>query len=248
MHGRPTRTPAQVALALVAVVGCSKGTAATASIDAPPRDALGGEGGGAYEHRIQIDGIDDFLSAEQFATTSASYEARVTWDADNVYVGYTGADLDPQTADTATKWLFVYLDVDPGTANGSTTSEAYNTQGATFPAGFRADAYVRWKCDATLLSMKQFDGAVWTDGTPPPAARGGSFVEIAIPRAAIGAGPALQLVTWMINEKPNAEGSYAGLYAGNFTDGYAPNLALAHYLKIDFAAARDPNDPANQGP
>jgi hypothetical protein len=235
---------------LLVLAACSKGNA-KADIDAAPkRDAAndGPDASTAYRHTIQIDGVDDFLSAEQFPTTSAGYDARVTWDDDNVYVGYSGTDLDPATADTATKWLFVYLDSDPGAPNGALVSETYNTQGATFPTGFRADYYVRWKSDATLLSLKQYNGATWDDHTTvPPAARGGSYVEIAIPRAAIGGGN-VHLVTWMINEKPNEEGTYAGLYAGHFVDGYHANLALAKYLKIDFGATRDPNDVANQGP
>lgn len=233
------------------IAACSKGSA-TGSIDAAPKvDAKETDAApGVYAHEIVIDGIDDFLSAEQFSTTSTGYDARVTWDADNLYVGYSGADLDPTAADTATKWLFIYVDVDPGMPNGALVDETYNTQGATFPAGFRADYYVRWRCDATLLTLKKHDGAAWVDqATVPPAARGGSFVEIAIPRAVLGASVGkMSLVAWMINEKANVESSYAGLYAGNFVDGYAANLALTKYLAIDFASARDPNDVANQKP
>ena len=240
--GYDARVMKRLAL-LVALGACSKGSA-SATIDGPAQDGTPVDAG-AYAHRIMIDGVDDFLSAEQFPTTSAGYGARVSWDADNLYVGYTGADLDPAAADTTTKWLFVYIDNDPGTANGAAVNETYTTQSATFPAGFRADYYVRWRCDATLFSFKQFNGT-WTDAAPPAAARGGTFVEIAIPRAVLGA--KVNIVSWMINEKANVESSYAGLYATNFTDGYAANLALTKYLKIDFAAPRDPNDAANEGP
>jgi hypothetical protein len=232
---------------LLALAACSKGNAG-GSIDAPMKDAPMVDAG-PYSHRIMIDGVDDFLSGEQFMTTSAGYTARVTWDADNLYLAYAGEDLDPATAGSSTKWLFIYIDVDPGMPNGATVNETYNTQGATFPSGFRADYYVRWKCDASLLSVKQFSGAVWMDNAlVPPASRVGSFVELAIPRALLAPSPRISLVTWMINEKNNAEGSYAGLYANNFTDGYAMNLALTKFLKIDFTAQRDPNDPANAGP
>lgn len=237
---------------LLVIAACSKGSA-TGALDAPPSqiDAKATDAApGVYAHRIQIDGIDDFLSAEQFATTSAGYDARVTWDADNIYVGYSGPDLEPSAAEAATKWLFVYIDVDPGTQNGALVDELYNTQAATFPAGFRADYYVRWKCDATLLSLKKFAGGTWTDeATVPPAARGGSYVELAIPRATLGANAtSMSLVAWMINEQANVESSYGGLYAGNFVDGYSANLALTKFLKIDFTSARDPNDSVNQGP
>ena len=55
-------------------------------------------------------------------------------------------------------------------------------------------------------------------------------------------------MTWMINEKNLAEGSYAGLYTNNFTDGYATNLALTAYLQADFLSSRTPNDAANRKP
>ena len=233
---------------LCALAACSKGSA-SASLDAPPKkDAADPDGQQLYRHTIQIDGTDDFLSSEQFPTTSTGYTARVAWDNDAIFVGYSGSDLDPATVDTSTKWLFVYVDVDPGMAKGALVNEMYNTQGATFPAGFRADFYVRWKCDATLLSLKTFSNNTWMEGTAPQAARAGSFVEFAIPRSVIVPTDRVDVVTWMINEKNGAEGSYAGIYTGNFTDGYAANLALTKFLKIDFTSARDPNDPANQGP
>lgn len=233
---------------LCALGACSKGSAA-GSVDAPPKkDASDPDAVMPYRHTIQIDGVDDFLSGEQFPTTSVGYGARVAWDEQSIYVGYSGADLDPATAETSTKWLFVYVDADPGMGTGALVDETYNTQAATFPAGFRADFYVRWKCDATLLSLKTFSGAMWMEGTAPQASRGGSFVEFAIPRSVIVTSDRVDLVAWMINEKNGAESSYAGIYAGNFTDGYAPNLALTKFLKIDFTSMRDPNDPANQGP
>ncbi len=242
-----TRLAMIVALATVA---CSKG-AATGNIDAPPADSNvdAPDADTTYHHTITIDGVDDFLSPEQFATTSAGYDARITWDAQNLYVGYSGTDLDPAAADTATKWLFVYLDVDPGMPNGSLVDESYNTQGGTFPTGFRADYYMRWKCDASLLSLKKYNGAAWADdATVPNAGHGGSFVELALPRAVLGTSSKISVVTFMINEKQNAEGTYAGLYAGNFTDGYHPSLLITKFLKIDFASMRDPNSPMNQGP
>jgi len=242
--------------ALLALAACSSATPAGGGtpdaardakpdVDAAPPDALG-----PYRHTIAIDGTDDFGVNERFATTSASFAARVTWDADNIYVGYMGPDLDPATQNAAQKWLFVYLDVDPGTANGAPTSLTYNTQGATFPTGFGADFYVRRKSDGSLLALEQFQsGTTWTThATVLPFARGGTYVELAIPRAAIGTSDKVGLVAWMINETQNLEGTFAGLYADNFVDGYAANLALAKYLEIDFTARRDPNDAANQAP
>src|SRR5688572_10489783 len=108
---------------LCALAACSKGNASPSMDASPKKDASDPDGQQLYRHTIQIDGVDDFLSAEQFPTTSAGYGARVTWDNDNIFVGYSGADLDPAAAETATKWLFVYVDADPGMGRGALVNE-----------------------------------------------------------------------------------------------------------------------------
>jgi hypothetical protein len=214
------------------------------AIDMPvPIDA------GPYRHTIAIDGVDDFTSAETFGTTSSpGYAARVTWDADNVYVGYSGPDLDPAAANTATKWLFLYVDLDPGTATGALDSATYRTQHAAFPTGFGAELYARYRCDATFAEIDAFAANAWTMTAPLASAHTGTFVELAIPRSLFGGATTIGLVTWMINEQQDLEGSYAGLYPGNFTDGYSAALPLTHYLRADFSLSRTPNDVANQAP
>lgn len=193
----------------------------------------------AYRHTITLDGTDDFTAGERFDTTSTSFQASVTWDDLNLFVGYSGPDLSTTVGDASTKWLFIYLDTSSG---GAAQSEQYNTQRATFPTGFEADYYVRYRVDGTLTSLKRYDGSAWVDATPAPtAAQAGTFVELGIPLSSISAGTSLSLVTWMINEKALAEGSYAGLYSDNFTDGYAMNLALTRALAIDFMSANEPN-------
>jgi len=218
-------------------------------VDAPPSDGTPDDGAGVYSHTITIDGVDDFVASETFPTTSTGYTARVAWDADNLYIGYSGPDLDPTALDTSTKWMFVYLDLDPDQATGATQSELYNTQRATFPSGFSADLYARWKCDATFDTLEHFDGGdLWSTIATPVGGHAGDFVEFAIPRAQLGGAQVVGLVTWMINEKPNFEGSFAGLYADNFVDGYAQDLSLTGYLKVDFTSTAAPNDPANRAP
>lgn len=200
-----------------------------------------------YRHAIVLDGNDDFASGDTFDTTSSpTFLARVAWDDVNLYVGYSGPDLAPTATDAAQKWVFVYLDTSAG---GQTQGEQYNTQRATFPSGFGAEYYVRYKCDGTFATLERFDGADWITASPAPStAQSGTFVELSIPLSAIGAGPALGVVTYMINEKSLSEGSYAGLYPNNFVDGYAANLALSAYLRADFTSPRVPNDLANRRP
>jgi len=214
---------------------------------AAPDDAPVDVAAGAYRHTITIDGTDDFVVAEIFGTSSTDYAAKLSWDNENLYLGYSGADFDPAAPATATKWLFAYLDLDPGAVSGAATSQLYRTQQATLPAGFGAEFYVRLKCDATVVSLEQHQaGGTWVTAATPVSARAGTFVELAIPRSTFGGATTIGVVTWMINEQQGVEGTYAGLYAGTFTDGY--NKSPTKYLRADFTSARVPNDPANQKP
>ena len=194
-------------------------------------------------HTITLDGIDDFRADEQFATTSApSFVARVTWDANNLYVGYGGPDLATTAPDAGTKWLLVHVDTDPGAATGAASAETYNSQAASFPAGFGAEHYARWKVDGTLASLRSYSTGSWGDAAATlGAAQQQTFVELAIPRTLLGASTTLGVVTFMINEKALAEGTYAGLYAGSFTDGYSPAMPVTRYLRLDLAVPEPPN-------
>jgi len=265
------RSALQRATFLVGLCGCS--TASSPQLDGsvvPPKDMANPPGDmpadmappvdmmfpgdelQVYAHTVVLDGFDDFSANEQFTTTSNSFTARVAWDAQNLYIGYAGPDLDPAAPDTKTKWMFAYIDVDPGGATGSLESQKYNTQKATFPAGFGAEFYVRWKCDATFVTLEQYAGGVtWTTtAVTPTSGHAGQFIELAVPRSALGATPPSQLglVTWMINEKAGVEGTFAGLFTGNFTNGYGPALALTKYLRVDFTSVHPPDDPANVAP
>ena len=217
-----------------------------AAIGAMP-DAMPDAAGSAspYRHTITIDGFDDFVAAEQFTTTSSpTYSAKLSWDDDHLYLGYHGDDF---VTGSATKWVFAYLDVDPGAATGAAASQTYNTQSATLPVGFGAEYYLRHKTDNTLTSLQMWNGTVWVaTAVTPVGLQSNGYFEMSIPRAALGSPARLGLTTWMINEGNNVESTYAGLYTGNFTDGYAANLTT--YASIDFASARPPNDVANRIP
>jgi hypothetical protein len=199
-----------------------------------------------YRHVITIDGTDDFSPSDLVATTSSSFTARIAWDDANLYIGYEGPDLATSTSDADKKWLFVYLDT---AAGGETQSEQYNTQRVTFPGTFAADYYARYKIDGTFASLQHASSGTWSTASPTPmTGQSGMFVELSIPLSAIGAGTSLDLVTYMINEKALAEGTFAGLYAGNFTDGYAANMQLTAFMHADFTSQRTPSDSANKRP
>ena len=131
--------------------------------------------------------------------------------------------------------------------HGAATSVLYRTQRATFPTGFGAELHARYKADGSFHEVATYNGTTWVPTAVGQAGHATDVVELSIPRANLGAGP-IGVVTWMINEKDLAEASYAGLYAGNFTDGYAANLALTKYLRVDFDAPQAPIDPTNVRP
>lgn len=224
--------------------------ASAVDADPPVPDAAPDAGTSPYRHTILIDGTNDFAAGDTFATTSdPEYVAHASWDDANVYLGYRGPDLDPAAVDASTKWLFVYLDADPGAATGAAASMTYNTQHAAFPAGFGAELYYRWKCDGSFATLEVLEGTTWvTSPTAITVARSGDFLELALPRSLFAGAGVVGITAWMINEKPGLESSYAGLYQDNFTDGYAADLGLTRYLAADFSSAANPSDPSHAAP
>lgn len=225
----------------------------SANLDEEPADAGesfdgnsspdGNTGMTPYRHTITIDGIDDFSDGERFATTSQSFQASITWDATSIFLGYSGPDIESTTPDAATKWLHVYLDTQTG---GTTAGETYNTQTPSFPTGFEADFYFRWKADGTLTDLKHWDGDSWEVLKTTTAERMGSFVETAVLLSDIGSPSNLSVLSFMLNEKDMAEACFAGLYADSFTDDYHMTLSPGHYLAADMASFRSPNDALNK--
>ena len=220
----------------------------------PPDAAVDLDGAQPYRRTIVIDGTNDFVSDETFATTSGSYSAYVSWDESSLFIGYNGDDIATSAADSDQKWLMVYLDVDPGNGTGAAVGEQYNTQEPGFPAGYGAEYYYRWKSDDSFEDLQSFaGGTTWTvETTAIDAAVNGTYAEVAIPLALLGAPESLGVVALMLNEKPVSEWAYAGLYATSFVDGYYDEqvgpIPIAQYLAADFASPRVPNDAANRQP
>ena len=251
-------------LACLAVAGCSTAaapaTADSAPIGDPDAAAAPAPDGGAdafdasapsdaappepYRHSITVDGTSSFTGAEVFATTTESFSAYATWDDDTLYIGYLGADV---AADDPGKWLLVYLDVGAG---GSPDGERYNTQTPGFPEGFRADYYYRWQSSGGIEDVTEWSGGAWRAAPQVAAtsARGGSFLEAALPFADLGDPERLGLVLFWVNETDGLEAAYGGLYADSFTDCYHASIPVARYPSIDRASPLSPNDDANRRP
>jgi len=226
------------------------------STDATDADgeADAGDSGAPYRHTITVDGTNDFDVADKLTTTSTGYDAYVTWDATSLYVGYYGVDIG--SGATTSKWVFVYIDVDPSASTGATTGEQYNHQRPKFPTGFSADYYYAWKTDDSYAQFKKYATGAWSTATSTIAkARDSakSFVDIKIPLADLGSPTKFSVVTMMMNEATSGEWSYAGLFSGSYTDGYYPassgtDVPIKYWLQVDLASSAAPSALANRKP
>jgi hypothetical protein len=197
-----------------------------------------------YGHAIAIDGTNDFTPQEAFTTTSgSSYTAYVTWDASNLYVAYQGPDVG-----AAGRWLLVYLDVGPG---GLGTGTLINTQQVTLPVGFPADWQIATRLDGSFQGVWNVQSGAWVMTSTSPAltfARSGTFIELAVPRAAIGNPAAAGVVALLMNETAGSEWSYAGLWPDAFPDGYYGHVPVARWLRADWTSELPPNDVSHRRP
>ncbi len=221
------------------------GTDASADVRVDAPADVGPDAGPPWRHTITIDGTNDFTAAsESIPTTSTGYTAYVTWDATYLYVGYQGADV---ASAAVTRWVLVFLDNNPGAAGGATSSPTYNTEAVGFPAGFAPEFYLRWRASNDFQTLEQYAAGAWTTSTTVPQTfQTGTFVEFRIPLAAIGSPTRVGITTLMLNEAPGVEAAYAGLYAGNFTDGYHATVPVTAYLLADLASTVAPNSASNR--
>jgi hypothetical protein len=198
-----------------------------------------------YRHTITIDGTNDFIPAqEQFATTSNGYNAYVSWDANNLYCGYSGPDI---AAGDSNKWFLIYVDVDPGANTGASTGYAFNTQAPTFPAGFSPKYLLRWITDNSYSNILSWNGSSWQNpGFTFNFSQNGTYIETSLSLSNIGSPSKMSLTAFMIDEQSGSEWTYGGLYADNFTDGY--NVSPLHWLSIDLSSPLAPNTSGNEKP
>jgi hypothetical protein len=213
---------------------------------APPQDAGPSEGGseaGPGTAHV-VDGLNDFAPGEKFATTStavdASYHAYAAWDAKNIYFGMEGNDVSAGTANAGNKWVMMYIGRDA--VVGSTSGLPYDTAGdvqqPTLP--FPASIHLRWKVSGDYTNVQQWNAAMtkWEDAplVPLTVFRQGSFVEMAVSRAALGSPTKIQLVMNMLIEgsaSVHNDFTYAGVPSNAFTDLKDPDFL--HYFELDLS-------------
>jgi hypothetical protein len=186
------------------------------------------DSGGTTTHKI--DGVNDFKDAtDKFITSSAGYEGFVAWDSKNLYLGMSGTDIGAGAS--ATKWVLVYVD---GGAQTTQTGQSYGGQQPTLP--FAASFHVGLKTDLSFTNKQKWDGGNWVDAGfsfVPVAARKNSFLEVAIPLAALGNPTKVKVHVSMINEASGGEWTYSAMPSTSITDGLDPNYSK--YFEFDLA-------------
>jgi hypothetical protein len=138
----------------------------------------------AYTHTIAMTGsVADFTAvAEQVPTADAGAFAYVSWDTNNLYVGF-----DKGTAFASSDTVHFYIGGPSGGTQTNDTAKILSPQ--TLPAKFNAAYHVWWKVANTDTGADAFSAGAWAPASFVPTIRfnqGSTFVEISIPRSGIG--------------------------------------------------------------
>jgi hypothetical protein len=196
-----------------------------ATEDGGPTEEDSGSSGTTHK----IDGDNDFKPAEKFVTSSTGtgYEGFIAWDTKNLYIGMAGNDIGAGAS--ATKWVLIYVD---GGASTTQTGQAYGAQQPTLPFG--ASFHIGLKTDLSFINKQKWDGGAWVDAGVtfiPVAQRKNGFMEVAIPRNAIGNPSTVKVHVSMINEASGSEWTYSAMPSTSLTDGPDPNYSK--YFQFD---------------
>ncbi len=202
-------------------------------------------------HTITIDGVNDFTSDETFSTSSSGYVAYVTWDAVNIYLGYSGSDIGSGQSDK--KWMVFYIDtdahLDPLYGNGTNTAIGFNTQNWILP--FRADYFIQIRTDEGYNVLKRFNGSAWVDVTPHNMQindnNASDFIEIKLPRASLNNPEKIYILGYFINETSGGEWTYASFPDNSLRggDGYKNPGYFDHWYGFELTSGISPNAPVN---
>lgn len=201
-------------------------------------------------HSITIDGTNDFAADEDFTTSSSGYTAYSTWDANNLYLGYSGSDVHSSSVDE--KWMVWYIDTDPQctstTGNGTTNASSFNTQNWTLP--FNADYMVQVRANGNFSQVNSWDGTNWVSTTYTGSLANNdstSFMELALPLSDIGTPTQIRILGYFINETNLAESTYASWpdNALDGGDGYKSAGNFSHWFGYNLITGISPDSGQN---
>jgi len=200
-------------------------------------------------HTIIIDGNNDFVADETFSTSTAGYTAYVTWDANNIYLGYSGFDIG--SGQSNNKWIIFYFDtdahLDPTFGNGTLNAIGFMTQNWFLP--FRADYMIQIRTTGGFETLKRFTGTAWVDVTPHNMQifdnNASNFIEIRIPRASLNNPQKIYMLGYFVNETIGFEWTYASFPDNSLRggDGYKNPGYFDHWYGFELTNNISPNAP-----
>lgn len=201
-------------------------------------------------HTIVIDGVNDFAGDEDFTTSSGGYTAYFTWDANNLYFGYSGGDVG--SGQSANKWIVWYFDTDPQinpkSGNGTDDALSFNTQNWTLP--FYADYALQIRTDGGFNQLNFWNGASWTTTTLNATIfdnNAANFIEICLPKSDLGNPVEIYALSYFINEQAFGEFTYASWpdVALDGGDGYKPSGNFSHWYGFRLQPGVSPDAGSN---
>ncbi len=189
-------------------------------------------------HTITIDGTNDFNSDENLTTSTSGYVDYFTWDANNIYFGISGSDVD-----TEGKVSFIYIDTDPqatpSDGSGSTSSINWSVT-HTFP--FTANWAFAYKVQSgdDYWNLRKYDGGWQADQSfTGSVGLGTDYLEVSIPRSDIGSPDEIYITIFMQND--DGSWTWSAAPSDAITDGNGSHT-FAHYLGYTLDDGYSPND------
>jgi hypothetical protein len=203
-----------------------------------------------YAHTVSMTGaVADFVqvaapNGEVIPADGAAAKAYVSWDADQVYVGfdkgsvYANADI-----------VHFYV----GGANvGTQIADTVTATGtAPLPANFNARYHVFWKFNGQTAGMDEWTGGQWKISAGTVTTKyvaGSTFVEFSVPRSALTGAGGTPYFLGGDNDTPGATGQVAGTAWPAFGTQGNTNTVWRQWQSEIFDAAYFPNDTKNIKP
>ena len=185
------------------------------------------EGSARPFHAVGFTTSNDFAGTEIFRTSTAAatgYDAYLTWDSTNVYLGITGSDIGPgdcentdtetcdrfETGQRPTKWIAYYFDTDPqADERGTTEAVVLGPQAWTLP--FRADFAVLVRTDGVtdergytgVADLRAWSGEAWESRGPGALEvfdnSTSGFLKLSVERSALGSPDFLRAAGGMLD-------------------------------------------------
>ncbi|HMV70221.1 MAG TPA: hypothetical protein PKA64_25495 [Myxococcota bacterium] len=199
-------------------------------------------GSGGFSAALTVDGdLADCPAEAVFATSSgAGTWACITWDDDNLYLGFHHPDVG---AGGSEHWMWAYLGgmTSPGAFNGV----AYGNQQPAVPAIFQG--HLRWKASGTTNGLLHWTGLawgnedvdyLWTTGDVAED-NGRNDVEMRVPLSDVtNTGLVIVALGWT-HTTPGSESTYASVPSVGFSDSFDPDIGA--WFVFDLSSPDAPN-------